>query len=160
MRRIDRKLNMKKVNLLSEQRYLNNKKIINVNEGGPSKLFEVLDDLTDATSIAEWIYKNMDEYLDVNHGYNSGYNLEGRLERLINVIGKKLNIEAFSDYNKVSYKEKTTTNEYDEDSIDGTLYLNGIPVIEYSSLGDGYAFTGDIDIKTLKSWSDKVINKN
>jgi hypothetical protein len=119
-------------------------------------LHEVMDNITDANTAAEWIYGQLEEYIDNSlDGYGMGYHVEDKLEKLLGVISKKFNIPAGSF--KIEDKYDTSYNEYDEGTIDGTVSLNGVQVVDYSAHSDGYGFRGEIDKNALKAELAKFI---
>jgi hypothetical protein len=119
-------------------------------------LHEVMDDITDANTATEWISGQLEEYMENSlEDYGMGYHVEERLDKLLGIISKKFNIPA--DSFKVEYNYDTSYNEYDEGTIDGTVSLNGIKVVDYSSHNDGYGFRGEIDKNALKAELAKFI---
>jgi hypothetical protein len=119
-------------------------------------LHEVMDDITDANTATEWISGQLEEYMENSlDGYGMGYHVEERLDKLLGIISKKFNIPA--DSFKVEYNYDTSYNEYNEGTIDGTVSLNGIKVVDYSSHNDGYGFRGEIDKNALKAELAKFI---
>jgi len=98
MRRIDRKLNMKKVNLLSEQRYLNNKGLITEGDGS---------DFKKALLAGPWEFQDFLFNIEEFNKYKTpelGY-LETLFDIPLNVWNKVLNrndneatIEKMNDY--------------------------------------------------------------
>ena len=119
-------------------------------------LNEVLDDLKDAQTAAEFIYTQLDTYIDNNlDGYGSGYMVEGQLEKLLKLVSKKFNIPENSF--KIDDKYSTDYNEYDEGTTNGEIKLNNQSIITYSSHDDGYGFSGDIDKNALKTELEKLI---
>lgn len=121
-----------------------------------SKLFEVLDDLTDAQSASTFIKDQLSTYIDNNlSDYGAGYQLEEKLDKLLNLVSKKFNIPGNSF--KVEDKYSTSYNEYDEATVKGEIKINGQVVIDYSSHGDGYGFSADIDENALKAQLEKLM---
>ena len=119
-------------------------------------LNEVLDDLKDAQTAAEFIYTQLDTYIDNNlDGYGSGYMVEGQLEKLLKLVSKKFNIPENSF--KIDDKYSTDYNEYDEGTTKGEIKLNNQSILTYSSHADGYGFGGDIDKNALKTELEKLI---
>ena len=119
-------------------------------------LHEVMDNITDANTATEWISGQLEEYMDNSlEGYGMGYHVEDRLTKLLDIISKKFNIPAGSF--KVEDNYDISHNEYEEGTIDGTVSLNGIKVVDYSSGDDGYGFRGEIDKNALKTELTKFI---
>jgi len=119
-------------------------------------LNEVLDDLKDAQTAAEFIYTQLDTYIDNNlDGYGSGYHVESKLEKLLKLVSKKFNIP--ENLFKIDDKSSTEYNDYDEGTTNGEIKLNNQSIITYSSHDDGYGFRGDIDKNALKTELEKLI---
>lgn len=119
-------------------------------------LNEVLDDLKDAQTAAEFIYTQLDTYIDNNlDGYGSGYKVEEQLEKLLKLVSKKFNIPENSF--KIDDKYSTDYNEYDEGTTKGEIKLNNQSILTYSSHADGYGFQADIDKNALKTQLEKLI---
>jgi 5'(3')-deoxyribonucleotidase len=124
--------------------------------GVKESLNEVLDDLKDAQTAAEFIYTQLDTYIDNNlDGYGSGYHVESKLEKLLKLVSKKFNIP--ENLFKIDDKSSTEYNDYDEGTTNGEIKLNNQSIITYSSHDDGYGFRGDIDKNALKTELEKLI---
>lgn len=132
---------------------------INLNESIINKskiLKEVLDNLKDGKSTADWLKKELDTYIENNlDGYGSGYRVEEQLEKLLKLVTKKFNIPENSF--KIEDKYNTSYNEYDEGTTKGEIKLNGQIILTYSSHSDGYGFSAEIDENALKVELEKLI---
>ena len=125
-------------------------------DGVKESLNEVLDDLKDAQTAAEFIYTQLDTYIDNNlDSYGSGYKVEEQLEKLLKLVSKKFNIPENSF--KIDDKYSTDYNEYDEGTTKGEIKLNNQSILTYSSHADGYGFQAEIDKNALKTELEKLI---
>jgi hypothetical protein len=118
-------------------------------------LREVLDDINDAQTAAALIKNQLDAYAEGRHDYGSGYQMEEKLEKLLKVVGKKLNIPETSFKIKDNYN--TSYNEYDEGTTEGSITLNGHTVLTYSSHSDGYGFNAEVDERAIQAELAKLI---
>lgn len=126
----------------------------NVQEEG--QILEVMDQLTNANNVAEWVFSQLNTYMDNNlENYGMGYHVEDKLNKLLGVISKKFNIPAGSF--KVEDKYSISHNQYDESAIQGNIFLNGKSVVSYSTQSDGYGFSGEIDKNALNVELQKFI---
>ena len=129
---------------------------------------EVMDDLKDDKSIISWLEKNLEEYIDGLSDYGSGYYIIDKLSKLLVIVGLKLGrdkkflTDYIDDSKFLEDDSKTTYNEYDEGSVEGSISMNGTEIITYKCHSDGYGFGATIDpenfekeiidfIKTMKN---------
>ena len=112
---------------------------------------EVMDDLKDDKSIISWLEKNLEEYIDGLHDYGSGYNIIDKLSKLLVIVGLKLGrdkkflTDYIDDSKFLEDDSKTSYNEYDEGSVEGSISMNGTEIITYKCHSDGYGFGATID---------------
>ncbi len=112
-------------------------------------LREVLDDIKDTQSAAAFIKNQLDAYAEQLSDYGSGYQMQDKLEKLLKVVGKKVNIPETSFKIKDNYN--TSYNEYDEGTTEGSITLNGHPILTYRSHSDGYGFNAEVDEKAIQA---------
>ena len=112
-------------------------------------LREVLDDVKDTQSAAAFIKNQLDAYTEQLHDYGSGYQMEDKLKKLLKVVGKKINIPETSFKVKDNYN--TSYNEYDEGTTEGSITLNGHPILTYRSHSDGYGFNAEVDERAIQA---------
>ena len=131
---------------------------------------EVLDDLKDDKSIIDWLEKNLEDYFDGLYDYGSGDNIIDKLGKLLVIVGLKLGIDKnflteyiVDDNYFLSDDYKTNRNEYGEGSVEGSISMGGIKIIDYTCGDDGYAFSASIDSKNFEraitDFIDNIKNK-
>jgi hypothetical protein len=123
------------------------------------ELKEVLDNLKDAQSTSTWLKDQLDTYIENNlEDYGAGHHVEEKLKNLLKLVSKKFNI--LENSFKIEDEYNISYNEYDESTVEGKIKLNGQTVLTYSSQGDGYGFSADIDENALKAELEKLMTTN
>ena len=87
-------------------------------------LSEVLDNVKDTESAATFIYDELDKFIDSRDMYCPTFAVEEKLEKLLKVIGSKLNIS-------LKLEEKSNPLQ-----TEGTFFINNEEIFDYSNDND------------------------
>jgi hypothetical protein len=115
---------------------------LQINEN-KNKLFEVLDNVTNAEYAADFIYDEIDKYIDSHEYYCTTYGVLEKLEKLLKVVSKKLNVEL------------EATEKSNPLATSGTFFINGKEIFDYSNNGDYSSFSTFPDLYDYKAKQSK-----
>lgn len=87
----------------------------------------------------EDLTEKLEEIIEGMEDYGNG---QGFVDKCCNLLGED-DYDEFENRFDVDYF--TTSNEYDETKINGTVKLDDKLILTYESHGDGYGFGGDLE---------------